>query len=64
MTGPTCPACGACGGDGLTGIEVLGEYDGVLIWQCGECGHRWPRFAASDPLHARAAAVLARWALT
>lgn len=40
--GPTCPSCGA--GD-PAGVEVRGVYDGVLFWQCQQCGtpfHRWP----------------------
>jgi ribosomal protein S27AE len=27
----------------LYGIEVRGVYDGVLYWQCPECGHAFPR---------------------
>jgi len=26
------------------GFEVREVYDGVLIWQCPDCGHYWPRF--------------------
>lgn len=26
------------------GIEVRGVYDGVLVWQCPDCAHMWPRF--------------------
>jgi hypothetical protein len=26
------------------GIEVRGVYDGVLVWQCIDCNHMWPRF--------------------
>lgn len=29
----------------LIGMEVRGVYDGVLIWYCPDCGHKWPRFA-------------------
>lgn len=41
-----CPFCGKEEGDyfAFTGIEVRGIYDGVLIWECGVCKHRWPRF--------------------
>lgn len=28
----------------LVGVEVSGIYDGVLYWQCPDCGHAWPRF--------------------
>lgn len=27
------------------GVEISGEYDGVLFWRCPDCGkawHRWP----------------------
>lgn len=27
------------------GIEVRGAYDGVLYWQCRDCGKEWHRFA-------------------
>jgi hypothetical protein len=30
----------------IIGIELRGVYDGVLYWQCPECGgkwHRWPQ---------------------
>lgn len=30
------------------GIEVRGAYDGVLIWQCPDCKHMWPRFQEWD----------------
>ena len=26
------------------GIEIPGLYDGVAVWQCPECGHKWKRF--------------------
>lgn len=28
----------------LTGIEIRGEYDGVLYWHCPKCNGRWNRF--------------------
>lgn len=27
------------------GIQVQGQYDGVLIWKCEKCNHMWPRFS-------------------
>ena len=36
------------------GIEIRGEYDGVLFWQCPECGCTWHRFPESDYRHAKA----------
>lgn len=26
------------------GIEIRGVYDGMLFWQCPNCGGRWHRF--------------------
>ncbi len=26
------------------GIEIPGVYDGVIVWQCPDCGHKWKRF--------------------
>jgi len=31
----------------LIGIEIPGVYDGVLYWQCPDCGRRWNRW---DPI--------------
>lgn len=28
----------------LIGIEILGQYDGVSIWRCPDCGSEWDRF--------------------
>lgn len=42
------------------GIEVRGVYDGVLIWQCPDCGHMWPRFPESDWRYAKAAELIAQ----
>lgn len=28
----------------LMGIEIMGEYDGVLYWRCPECLTAWHRF--------------------
>lgn len=45
------------------GMEVMGVYDGVLYWQCPDCGgtwHRWPekfsdlRRRAEEYIHGRA----------
>jgi Zn-finger nucleic acid-binding protein len=32
------------------GVQVLGVYDGVLFWQCPDCGGRWNRWT---PEHGR-----------
>lgn len=47
-------------GDEAYGIEVRGVYDGVLIFQCPECGNMWPRFT-EGPLRDKARQVIARW---
>lgn len=50
-----CPNCGAKEeGDAFfyfTGIEIRGVYDGVLIWECVLCKHRWPRFRPPGRLY-------------
>lgn len=57
-----CPLCGADFAYGATGqcsrkigVEIRGVYDGVLFWQCPDCGGRWHRFPATHPLYERAA---------
>lgn len=35
-------------------VEVLGDYDGGLFYQCVKCFQRWHRFPKSDPLYQRA----------
>ncbi len=30
------------------GIEISGVYDGVLYWQCPDCGWAWHRFPQDD----------------
>lgn len=37
----------------IIGVEIREVYDGVLFWQCPDCGGRWQRF--TDP-HYRAKA--------
>ena len=44
----------------LLGIEVPGEYDGVLIWNCPDCGHYWPRFD-SGYKHTHALEIIGGW---
>lgn len=36
------------------GIEIRGVYDGVLFWQCPDCGGRWHRFPEGHDLRQRA----------
>ncbi len=38
----------------VIGMEVRGVYDGVLYWQCPDCGGRWHRWPPGDRLHGRA----------
>jgi hypothetical protein len=54
---PTCPNCGNVWN--LAGIEVRGMYDGVAIWWCQQCQHRWPRFPVGTRLHDQAVRWLA-----
>ena len=32
------------------GVEVPGTYDGILYWQCPDCGHRWHRWPVHSPM--------------
>ena len=36
--------CPACENHEFRGYEVLGAYDGPLIWECTHCDMRYPRF--------------------
>jgi hypothetical protein len=37
--------CPACEGTDFRGYEVLGAYDGPLLWECSHCEMRYPRFS-------------------
>ena len=37
--------CPCCNSEAMMGVEVLGTYDGSLIWQCMKCDERYLRFA-------------------
>jgi hypothetical protein len=63
MTHETCPHCGTdqrgqpIPGDPqgrrysrTLGVEIRGVYDGVLYWQCPDCGGTWHRWPEGDPL--------------
>lgn len=43
----------------LIGIEIKGVYDGVLYWQCPDCGHQWHRWPEGHPLRKRAESYVA-----
>lgn len=36
------------------GVEVPGVYDGVLYWQCPDCGWRWHRWTNMPSMMAKA----------
>ena len=38
----------------MIGVEVRGVYDGMLYYQCPDCGGRWRRFEEGHWLRARA----------
>jgi predicted RNA-binding Zn-ribbon protein involved in translation (DUF1610 family) len=38
----------------IVGIEVRGVYDGVLYWQCPDCGHKWHRWPEGHHLRRKA----------
>ena len=37
--------CPECDGNSVRGIEILGAYDGPIIWGCLECGNLLRRFS-------------------
>lgn len=37
------------------GIQIQGVYDGVLFWECEQCGTRWHRWNEGTRQHAAAA---------
>lgn len=66
----TCPHCGAdLRGPKIPnsdrhysrriGIEVRGVYDGVLFWQCPDCGGKQNRWPEDHPRHAVAERYMA-----
>lgn len=36
------------------GVEISGVYDGVLFWQCPDCGGRWHRWPEGSAYRDRA----------
>lgn len=46
-------------GSELVGVQLIGVYDGVALWQCLLCGGWWHRFSVNDPLRARVDSYLA-----
>jgi hypothetical protein len=41
-------------GSRTIGVQVRGLYDGVLYWQCPDCGGRWHLWPEGDRLWSRA----------
>ena len=37
--------CYHCDSSLITGVEVIGGYDGILLWECDDCGEMMLRFA-------------------
>tara|TARA_R100001594_G_scaffold19782_5_gene38553 strand:+ start:2438 stop:2818 length:381 start_codon:yes stop_codon:yes gene_type:complete len=37
-------SCPCCEKDAIMGVEVLGAYPGILLWQCMKCDERFLRF--------------------
>ena len=46
------------------GVEVQGAYDGILYWQCPDCGGTWHRWPEGAYQHARAVQYVNRGAST
>jgi len=47
-----CPRCHSSAS--VTGVEVVGIYDGVCYWRCEKCRVKWHRFGPR-PANLRAA---------
>jgi len=46
----------------LMGIEIPGVYDGVLIWNCPDCGLCWPAISAQwGYRYDKAIELIAEW---
>lgn len=37
----------------VIGMEVWGVYDGILYWQCPDCGAKWHRWDKNKPMEMR-----------
>jgi len=46
------------------GVQIYGVYDGVLYWQCPDCGGVWHRWPEGDELRERAEPFLQEHART
>lgn len=51
---PDLPDCPRCKRADWIGIEVRGEYDGVLFWRCAGCTHHVHRFPVGHWLREKA----------
>lgn len=40
--------CYHCGSEKIAGVEVIGAYDGVLLWECVSCGENMLRFSEKE----------------
>jgi hypothetical protein len=38
----------------MIGVEISGVYDGMLFWECPDCGGRWHRWAEGTYQHTKA----------
>lgn len=52
--------CPSCETTEIIGVEIWGQYDGVLYWECPACSHRWHRFPEGHYLHGRAVPYVER----
>lgn len=56
-----CPQCGNDNQKTIYGVEIQGVYDGILIWGCQICGHRWPRFEPPGRLFDKGTEIIAEY---
>ena len=47
----TKPAkCPTCDKKSIAGLEIIGTYDGNLLWQCLKCGDRFLKLSRTETL--------------
>ena len=42
--------CPTCDKKSIAGLEIIGTYDGNLLWQCLKCGDRFLRLGRNETL--------------
>ena len=40
--------CPDCDSKEMAGIEIMGSYDGILLWECDDCESMFLRFSSEE----------------